>query len=175
VGVERVFGFSRVNVKTETDLGEDTTSSSQVSLFAHTVGIQAGYPAPRIALDYLFPSGLSLGGALGYQSVDLDTDTDDNTAKAWLLQLRAGYFASVTDSFGVWPRGGFTVVSLDTGGDDDLSQTAFSVEVPLVLRVAGNVCFVGMPYVDLGIGGGSDNVDRKVTELGLQFGMSAFF
>jgi hypothetical protein len=53
--------------------------------------------------------------------------------------------------------------------------TAITVEVPLVLNVGGNVCFVGMPYVDLGVGGGSDDFDQKATEFGLQFGMSAFF
>jgi hypothetical protein len=175
VGIERVFGFSRVSTKTEINENTTvTTTSSQVSLFAHTVGLQVGYPAPRVALDYLFPSGLSLGGALGYQSVDLNDDTEDDTAKAWLIEPRVGYFASPSDSIGVWPRGGFTFVSLDTGGDD-ASATALSVEVPLVLRLAGNVCFVAMPYVDLGIGGGTDDVDRKVTEFGLQFGMNAFF
>jgi hypothetical protein len=32
-----------------------------------------------------------------------------------------------------------------------------------------------MPYVDLGTGGGTDTVDTKITEFGLQFGMNAFF
>jgi hypothetical protein len=176
VGIERVFGFSTVTVKTKPDnLPRTSNTSSQVSLFDHTLGVQLGYPGARVALDYLFPSGLSLGGALGYQSLDPDDDEDDDTVKSWLLEPRIGYFASVTGSFGVWPRGGISYVSFDPGGGDSRSLTAISVEVPLVLNVGGNVCFVGMPYADLGVAGGNDDVDQKATEFGLQFGMSAFF
>jgi len=176
VGIERVFGFSSVTVKTKANNQTNSITSSQVSLFDHTLSQQLpAYPGARVALDYLFPSGLSLGGALGYQSRDPNDEVDDDTVKSWLLEPRIGYFASVTGSFGVWPRGGLTYVSVDTGGSDVSSLTAISVEVPLVLRVAGNVCFVGMPYVDLGVGGGNDQFDQKATEFGLQFGMSAFF
>lgn len=174
VGIERVFGFSSATTKTEANGLSNSTTSNQISLFSHTIGVQPGYPGARFALDYLFPSGLSLGGAIGYQSVDPDTDQDDDTVRGWLLEPRVGYFASVTGSFGIWPRGGLTYVTISTG-DNGPNYTALSVEVPLVLHVAGNVCFVGMPYVDLGLGGGTDNVDQKVTEIGLQFGMSAFF
>src|SRR6185295_14442041 len=148
---------------------------SQVSLLDHTLPEQPGYPAARIALDYLFPSGVSLGGAIGYQSLDPNDDVDDDSVNAWLLEPRVGYFASVTANFGVWPRGGLTYVAIDTGGDDGPSYTAISVEVPLEFRIGGNVCFAAMPYVDLGVGGGTDNFDQKVTEFGLQFGMNAFF
>ena len=176
VGIERVFGFSSVTVKTEVGNVTQSQTSSQVSLFDHTLSDQTpGYPGARVALDYLFPSGLSVGGAIGYQSLDPNDDVDDDTIKSWLLEPRVGYFASISGSFGVWPRGGFSYVSLDTGGDDTGSLTAISIEVPLVLNVGGNVCFVGMPYVDLGVGGSNGQVDQKATELGLQFGMSAFF
>ena len=176
VGIERVFGFSSVTVKTKpNNLPRTSTTSSQVSLFDHTLPVQPGYPAARVALDYLFPSGLSLGGAIGYQSFDPNDDADDDTVKSWLLAPRIGYFASVTGSFGVWPRGGLSYVSVDPGEDDSRSLTALTVEVPLVLNVGGNVCFVGMPYADLGVGGGNDDFDQKATEFGLQFGMSAFF
>jgi len=176
VGIERVFGFSSVTVKTERP-NQATTSitSSQISLLDHTLSQQIGYPSARLALDYLFPSGLSLGGAIGYQSRDFNDEVDDDDVSSWLLAPRIGYFASVTGSFGVWPRGGLSYVSVDTGGDNQSSLTAITVEVPLVLNVGGNVCFVGMPYVDLGVGGGSDDFDQKATEFGLQFGISAFF
>jgi hypothetical protein len=175
VGIERVFGFSSVTVKTEVNNQTLSRTSSQVSLLDHTLALQAGYPGARVALDYLFPSGLSLGGAIGYQSLDPNDEVDDDTVKSWLLEPRIGYFASVTGRFGVWPRGGLSYVSVDTGGDDVGSWTAISLEVPLVLNVGGNVCFVGMPYVDLGVGGDDGQNDQKATEFGLQFGMSAFF
>ena len=171
MGIERVFGFSRATTKTEVNGNTSTNTSSQVSLFDHTLDSQPGYPGARVALDYLFPSGVSLGGAIGYQSVDPDDDDDGDSVSAWLLEPRVGYFASVTANFGVWPRGGLTYVSIDDGP----SFTAISVELPLELRIGGNVCFAVMPYVDLGVAGGTDTVDQKITEFGLQFGMNAFF
>ena len=175
VGIERVFGFSSATTKTEQNGLSQSQTSNQISLFSHTLAAQPGYPGARLALDYLFPSGLSLGGALGYQSVDPDTDQDDDSVRAWLLEPRVGYFASVSGNFGIWPRGGLTYVTISPSRGGGPNYTALSVEVPLVLRIAGNVCFSGMPYVDLGVGGGTDNVDQKITEIGLQFGMNAFF
>jgi len=174
VGLERVFGFSSATTKTEANGQSNSQTSNQISLFSHVLGDQPGYPGARLALDYLFPSGLTLGGAIGYQSYDPDTDEDDDTVRGWLLEPRVGYFASVSGNFGIWPRGGLTYVTIstDNGGPN---YTALSVELPLVLRVAGNVCFAAMPYVDLGLGGGTDNVDQKITEIGLQFGLNAFF
>jgi hypothetical protein len=175
VGIERVFGFSSATTKTKQNGVSRSQTSNQISLFSHTLDAQPGYPGGRLTLDYLFPSGLTLGGAIGYQSYDPNTDQDDDTVRGWLLEPRVGYFASVSGNFGIWPRGGLTYVTISTGNGGGPNYTALSVEVPLVLRIAGNVCFSAMPYVDLGLGGGTDNVDQKITEIGLQFGMNAFF
>jgi hypothetical protein len=163
VGIERLFGVSRTRTTTD---GE-TLTSGQVSVFAHTAEGRVGYPSPRLALDYLFASGVSAGGAIGYQSID---GGDDN----WLLAARVGYFASASSSFGVWPRATFTYVTVDNLYDD-WSATALGVEVPLLFRVVSSTYFVGMPYVDLGVAGGSDEFDQTITEYGLQFGVNVFF
>ena len=148
-------------------------------MLSRTLDDDVGYPDPRLALDYIFPSGVSLGGALGYESVDYDDDDDTDNASAWLLAARVGYFASVTSGFGLWPRGGFTVVSTDDGDandDDDVSLTALTVEVPLVFSLGvSSIALTVMPHIDFGLGGGNDDVDMKLTEFGLQLGMSAFF
>jgi hypothetical protein len=175
LAVERVFGFRRATTKTEVNGQTDSTTSSSISLFSNFVA-QDGYPSARVALDYLFSSGVSLGGALAFQSVNPDDDQDNDSQKAWLLAPRVGYFASVTSSFGVWPRGGLTYVTTDLGGNNDQSATAITVEVPLVFLLGGrSVGLSVLPYVDLGVGGGTDEVDQTITELGLQFGLNIFF
>jgi len=175
LAVERVFGFRRATTKTEVNGQTDSTTSSSISLFSN-FGETLGYPSARVALDYLFPSGVSLGGALAFQSVNPDEDDDNDNQTAWLLAPRVGYFASVTSSFGVWPRGGLTYVTTDLGGDNDQSATAITVEVPLVFPLGGtSVALSIMPYVDLGVGGGTDEVDQTITELGLQFGLNVIF
>lgn len=181
LGLERMFGFSKATL--ETDLGnvEVSRSATSVSLFGRTVPRLIGYPAPRLALDYIFDSGLSLGGAIGYESVDPDDDDDgdDDNLSAWLLAPRVGYFASVTSGFGLWPRGGFTFVAFDDGDgadDNDPSFTALTLEVPLVFNLGlSGLGLVVMPHVDVGLGGGTDDVEQTLTEFGLQLGLSMFF
>lgn len=180
IGVERMFGFKKATLETDTGPLETSVSSTSVSLLTQTLPLNVGYPGPRLALDYIFPSGVSVGGALGYESADYDDDDDDDdNASAWLLAPRIGYFASVTSGFGLWPRGGFTFVSLDDGDgddDDDVSLTALTVEVPLVFNLGlSGLGLNVMPYIDFGLGGGNDAVDMEQTEFGLQLGLSMFF
>jgi hypothetical protein len=173
LGVERVFGFSRITTRTKVGTGTESTSVTTASLFSD-VGGSHGYSTPRLSLDYVLTSGVSLGGAVAYQSVSSDDNND--SVKGWLFAPRIGFFASVTSGFGLWPRGGITYISLDPGGGDSHTATALTVEVPLVFLVAGRRLGLDvMPYVDLGVGGGTDTVDQKTTELGLQFGLSYFF
>ncbi len=181
IGVERLFGFKKATL--ETDLGnvEVSRSATSVSLLSRTVPTVVGYPEPRLALDYIFSGGVSLGGALAYESVDPDdeNDGDGDNLSAWLLAPRVGYFASVTSGFGLWPRGGFTFVWGDDGDgndDDDPSFTALTVEVPLVFNLGlGGLGLAVMPHIDFGLGGGTEDVDQTLTEFGLQLGLAAFF
>jgi hypothetical protein len=176
-GVERIFGFSSVTTRTKVGNGTESTSVTAASLFSD-VGGRPGYSTPRLSLDYVLGSGVSLGGAVGYQSVSADdngSDSIDNGVKGWLFAPRIGFYASVTSGIGIWPRGGVTYISLDPGGGDSRTATALTVEVPLVFVVGGRLGLDVMPYVDLGVGGGTNTVDQKITELGLEFGLSYFF
>jgi hypothetical protein len=148
---------------------EVTTKTTAVSLGAKRSG-QAGYSPARFALDYLTSSGLTIGGSLGYESVD-----DDNESDWWLFAFRVGYLASIGDGVGIWPRGGITHTSFDPGGDS-FTATALTLEVPLVIYAMGRrVGFEIMPYADIGVAGGSDDIDSTTTEFGLQFNLGTFF
>jgi hypothetical protein len=161
LAVERLFGITRTSV--DGDAGDyDYTS---LSLLAKVVG-QYGYSAPRFAFDYLIGSGVSFGAAFGYQSLG-DGGTD-----AWLIAPRVGYFARPGRSFGVWPRVGITQLVIDAGDTD--TATALTLELPLEFFVSSGVAFTLTPHADIGIGGSQDDVDRTLTELGLQFGVGLF-
>jgi hypothetical protein len=172
IAIERVFGLSRIEVTTELPGGgEDTTEITAVSLGAKRTG-QVGYSPARFAVDYLASSGLTVGGALAYESVDIDEDTEQDW---WLFALRVGYLASIGDGVGIWPRGGITHTSFDPG-PDSFTATALTLEVPLVIYAMGHrVGFEIMPYADIGIAGGTDDVDVTTTEFGLQFNLGTFF
>src|SRR5688572_23152274 len=167
VAVERLFGWSRVNIDPEQ--GDERTVSS-LSLLSKVVG-EAGYSAPRIGFDHIAASGLSIGLALGYQSFG----DDDDDADAWLLAPRLGYFARVSSGFGLWPRAGITHIIYDYPGDGTDSATAVTLEVPLEFLLAPRVALVLTPLVELGIAGSDGGNDRTVTEIGLQAGLGAFF
>lgn len=171
IAIERVFGVSRIEVTTEVaDNVEVTTKTTAVSLGAKRSGGQVGYSPARFAIDYLTTSGLTLGGSLGYESVD-----DDNESDWWLFALRVGYLASIGDGVGIWPRGGLTHTSFDPGGDS-FTATAITLEVPLVIYAMGHrVGFEIMPYADIGVAGGTDDIDSTTTEFGLQFNFGTFF
>ncbi len=172
IAIERVFGLSRIDVTTEVPNGdEQTTEITSVSLGAKRTG-QAGYSPARFAVDYLAGSGLTVGGALAYESVDIDEDSETDW---WLFALRVGYLASIGDGVGIWPRGGITHTSFDPGGDT-FTATALTLEVPLVIYAMGRrVGFEIMPYADIGIAGGTDEIDSTTTEFGLQFNLGTFF
>ena len=174
LGVERIWGISRVTVDTE--VGDDTRSetNTSVSLFSALSGVR-GYSSPRLALDYLSGSGVTFGGAFAYESIDGDS-SDENV---WLVAARVGYFGRPTPSFGIWPRAGLTHLAFDDNDDvddDDPSATGLTLEVPLVFLVLGQTLGLSiMPHADIGLTGGTDTVDQTVTELGLQFGLNIFF
>lgn len=164
VAVERLFGV----VRTTFEQGEQEFSTTSVSLFSQVSG-HAGYSSPRLAFDWLSISGLSVGGAIGYQTDGDDGDDGD----AWLLVGRVGYFARPSSGFGIWPRGGITHIGADYGFES--TATALTLEVPLEFLLSRGIAISVTPHVDLGISGESNGADREISEVGLQFGAGAFF
>lgn len=172
LAVERVFGVSRVTTELDNGASSTSTSATSISLFSAFSG-QRGYSSPRFALDYIANSGVSFGGAIAYESISGDARADQNV---WVVAPRLGYFARPSAGFGIWPRAGVTHVSVSTDGDAPTSTaTAITLEVPLVFLLGSTLALTVLPHADIGIAGGTANVDRTVTEFGLQFGANAFF
>jgi len=175
VGVERLFGISRVTQEVEAGDATFSSTDTSISLFSPVFSGRRGYSTPRLAFDYLGSSSVTFGGAFAYETISGDGGDDRSS---WLLAARLGYFARPSADFGVWPRGGLThltYVEVEGPGDDP-SATALTIEVPLVFLVLGHsVGLTFMPYADIGIAGGTDDIDQTMTEVGLQFGLNAFF
>jgi hypothetical protein len=162
LAVERLFGITRTSI--DSDLGDYNYTS--ISILSK-VGGQGGYSAPRFAFDYLLGSGVSVGAGFGYHALS------DGGADAWLIAPRVGYFARPGRSFGLWPRVGLTQLVVDYGGDSD-TATALALELLLEFFVSPGVAFTLTPHADIGIGGTENEVDRTLTEIGLQFGVGLF-
>jgi hypothetical protein len=85
---------------------------------------------PRAAADVLLPSGLTLGGAIGYSGAALSVNPDGGssgtiTGNAWLISPRVGYLVHLGPLVDLWPRVGITFAGagLQTGNDQSCSST----------------------------------------------------
>ncbi len=194
IGVERTFGLVIASDTQEGDFGTSTESNTSISLgFSPLDGLATTYSAPRVGLDYIMSSGLSIGGGLGYTTVsnssEFDPDTgptvesDNGSVSAFLFSPRVGFLAEIGDGLGIWPRGGLTYVSLSTsegddgGADSSQSRMAFTVEAPLVV-MAGALGFLIAPTLDIGLSGSAEDAngdevdaDFSATEFGIQLGL----
>jgi hypothetical protein len=135
------------------------------------------YDVPRLSFDYLPIEHLSIGGSLGYASVDPD---DGNDYSALLLAARVGYLYSFGRVVGIWPRGGFTYHSLSI--DDDLDESGFglTLECPFTFSPATHFAFTVGPTFDVDLFGERDpspidEGDRKFRSVGVNAGLLGWF
>jgi hypothetical protein len=132
------------------------------------------FDIPRIAFDYLVIDHLSIGGALGFYSIDPD---DGGDASGFLLAPRVGYLHAFGRVVGIWPRGGFTYHSgeVDVGpGSQDQHGFALTLECPFTFSPAEHFAFQVGPTFDIdftgereGLGPGNTDVDQNYRSFGL--------
>ncbi|HTV21709.1 MAG TPA: hypothetical protein VMG12_23630 [Polyangiaceae bacterium] len=168
LGVERLFGQTWVVRSRDGTDGSIEENFDSFNLFAAQTPHE-GYSSPRLAADYLFDFGLTLGGALGYHGVR----RDGYSADAWVLAPRAGYFWHFSRWVGLWPRAGLTwLIQHDDGDSSAEDELAVSLELPLVILVAQQrLGLLLEPYVDIGLPGGAVDLDER----GVQVGVTVFF
>jgi hypothetical protein len=164
------FGWTQVN-ESVADVERDFTQKHAGSgMFA-----AYGYSVPQLTLDYVWQGGLSVGGAFGTFYSSSDESGEDVSVTSILLELRAGYYFQLGRRVGLWPKVGVVNRFSDPGEGPRRSHTALALQMPFVLRGDEQRVwpFIG-PYLDLGLGGGYDDVDQRVTELGLSLGLQVW-
>lgn len=135
------------------------------------------FDVPRIAFDYLALEHLSIGGSLGYVSLDSD---QGGASAAFVLAPRVGYLHAFGRVVGIWPRGGFTYHSLNVDNQFDEKGFALSLECPFTFSPASHFAFQVGPSFDLDMFG-SRNVpptgkgDRTYRSFALNAGLLGWF
>lgn len=133
--VERVADISVASVKPE---GASSWSSATFA----TLGGAVHNPLamPRVGLDVYLPSGLGLGGAVGFSNITTNNDgtSSDTTFRAFLVSPRVSWRACITSMFDVVPRLGVTFVSASVEGNQGLRAVALSPEVLGVVRLTSS-------------------------------------
>jgi hypothetical protein len=157
VGLERLFGASRVTKSFNREYDSDWVGRQTTISFLASRAPQDGYSSPRLGLDYISELGLSAGGALGVDAITRSAGSDDNpNAIAFVIAPRLGYFLQPLPWLGVWPRLGVT--HLVRTRDDD--NTAVTLDVPISLLLADErIGLMLVPYVEAGLPeDGGDNL-----------------
>lgn len=171
VGVERVFGFYSIDVErhvTDTQVQRRDQSNSGVG-YQPSIGF---FDLPRVGVDVFIVERLSLGGSIGFFSIDTD---DDDDVSGLIFAPRVGYVIPFDQRWGFWPRGGLSYVSREF--DNDQHLTALTLEAQFYFMPSPFVGFTAGLLADLGITGewGPQNRDYDERLLGLGFGMFARF
>lgn len=160
-----------------TETVEVTTSGLDVSLLGAGGFPSNPFSAPRVSFDYVFRSGFSLGGSVGYMVSSADTEQPDidgsgttkvkqPTTSTILFAPRIGAFIPAAPQVAVWLRGGFTrVVStverealvVDNDSTITLTDTAsmwdLALDPQLVLSPAPHVAITLGVTLEIGIQG----------------------
>jgi hypothetical protein len=134
------------------------------------------FDVARFAFDYLVIDHLSIGGSLGYASVDADQQNDFST---FIIAPRIGYAYAFGRVVGIWPRGGFTYHSTNVDNAFDEKGFALTLECPFTFSPAPHFALHIGPSFDVDMFGDRDNRldegDRKYRAFGLNAGLLAWF
>jgi len=132
------------------------------------------FEIPRLGFDYLVVDHLSIGGSLGYASLDPDPGESQTM---FLFAPRIGYLYSFSHVIAIWPRGGFTYHSTSAGNDYDDKGFALDLECPFTFSPAAHFAFQIGPSFDVDLFGDSTrhagNVDVKNDLTYRSFGLNA--
>lgn len=128
------------------------------------------YAIPRFAFDFFVIDGLSIGGSLGYASLDYRPaynypNPTEAHESAWIIYPRVGYVWMFSDAAGFWLRGGISFAGTDndidapnaTTGYRDNGLIALSFDPMFVLSPTPHFGFLIGPTFDWNFAGTREN------------------
>jgi hypothetical protein len=210
IGVERITGIFLESVTTSYEppgttgtTQTDTMSFTTVAILGNTAATASSLP--RLALDYFISPNISVGGSFVFTTASLssdsetdingavnETESDIGSSSAFVLAPRVGYALGLSDSFGLWARGGITlvrtgtsVVTLQDMGETQTADTSsllfdLTLEPMFFFRVNKHFLLEGGPFLDFGLFGNrnttsgpmEDDRSARLTSYGLTFGLA---
>lgn len=165
--VDRLMGVS--GTKRDQELLPVTQDYTSIS-FGWRGQANAPFDVPRLSFDYLPIDHLSIGGSLGYVSVDGENAGD---YEAFLFAPRVGYAYAFGRVVGIWPRGGLTYHT-QSPGDVTEKGFALSLECPFTFSPASHFAFHVGPTFDLDMFGSIQAANFEKRDLTYRaFGLNA--
>jgi hypothetical protein len=174
--VDRLMGVTGTHVAGDRASVEYHADFTSLSFGWRASPVLSPFDVPRFAFDYLVIDHLSIGGSLGYASVDAD---DQNDFSMFIISPRIGYAYAFGRVVGIWPRGGFTYHSTSVDNDFDEKGFALTVECPFTFSPTQHFAFHIGPSFDVDMFGDRDNQitkgDRTYRAFGVNGGLLAWF
>jgi hypothetical protein len=178
--VDRLMGVTGTHTILETRPFVATNDVTSISFGWRTTPGLSPFDLPRFAFDYLVAEHFSIGGSLGYASLDYDNSPDGS---AFIVAPRVGYLYSFGRVVGIWPRAGLTyhAITIDGGGGFTDKGFALNLECPFTFSPATHFAFHVGPTFDIDMfgsrkpNGGPDTFDSKYRTIGLNAGLLGWF
>jgi hypothetical protein len=216
LSADRLFGVHAWSVKSEQNAmgaapaSTNTLSGTDIDLLWGTgSGVTAAgsaniYQIPRLAFDYVFGPGITVGGALGYlhRSGSLSTTMNNTTvsrdqpsANGFLVSPRGGYALELTPLLAIWLRAGISYFSLSDESTNNAGTTttkhnlhgfSLGLDPQLVITPVAHAGFMVGPIADIPLSGNfntqqtgmmNTSVDNtvKVANYGVSAGVLVYF
>jgi hypothetical protein len=162
----------------------DTSQLTAVSLFAGGSAQDIFFTVPRVGLDYVIGSHLTLGGELilygtlgrnaSQQTQGAGSMNQPNPPTVFLFGAapRVGYLLPLTEQFAFWPRGGISWYTESANGPDStipltqnsVDQLAIDLDPQFVWSPVPHFGITAGPTLDIPIAGGvSTNLAQGTT------------
>lgn len=175
--IDRVMGITGTHIAGERGRAEYTNDWTSFSFGWRGSPDFSPFDTPRFAFDYLVIDHLSIGGSLGYASLDADQGNDISTL---VIAPRVGYAYAFGRVVGIWPRGGFTYYSTSVDNVFDEKGFALMLECPFTFSPAPHFAFHVGPTFDVDMFGSRDpspidKGDRTYRTMGLNAGLLGWF
>jgi hypothetical protein len=176
---DAVFSVDRLMGVTGTKRDEEFVPATQdyTSIsFGWRGELTTPFDVPRLSFDYLPIEHLSIGGSLGYVSIDGENAGD---YEAFLIAPRVGYAYAFGRVVGIWPRGGFTYHTQSPGNVTE-KGFALSLECPFTFSPATHFAFHVGPSFDIDMfgsvkPGNLDKHDVTYRTFGVNAGLLGWF
>lgn len=178
LSVDRLMGVTGTHVAGERERVQYHDDWTSISFgWRATPDQYSPFDMPRLAFDYLVIEHLSIGGSLGYASLDADTANDISLFE---ISPRVGYLYSFGRVVAIWPRGGFTYHSTSVDNGFDEKGFALSLECPFTFSPANHFAFHIGPSFDVDLFGSRDpspinKGDRTYRSVGVNAGLLGWF
>ena len=157
-----------------------TEANTDASLSLTALGIGGvtlnPFAVPRVGVDFILPSNVTLGGAVGFTRLSGSTSSgsksqDVGSVFLYSLTPRVGYRIPLSDKIDLTPRGGLTFAGAsgslgDSKNDASIFAVAISADAPLAFRLTDSFNLLAGAAIDYTVSATATTTTSSTTVTG---------